>query len=145
MTNRSEITVSRPVERRAIRSWISWTTAVLCVLGAARSSQASGCHAHDRPVVSHTLSWETDQVVQLQTTALTPPPSVLTHPRCGDEILPTSGDSVLPPVPALANEANFAPPDLREWRIGHPRLDHLQPAAIRLDRPPRAASSRLLS
>jgi hypothetical protein len=138
MTKRSNIAIPCPAHPRACCVLIFWTTTAICLLSAARPSRAAGCHAHDRPVLNHTLSWEPDQNIQFETARIAQPPPVLTHPRCGDEIPLASGSSTLSAVSALLAASNFSLPDFYEPLLGHARREHSQPTAIRLDRPPRA-------
>jgi hypothetical protein len=138
MTNRSDIPAPHPVQPRARHALMFWTTAAICFLIGARPSQAAGCHVQDRPVVSGTLSWEARQEIAPETAQVSPPPPVLTHTRCGDEIPLASPSSNLPVVAALFEASNYAPPDFSVGPVIYTRPEHIQPTAIRVDRPPRS-------
>ena len=92
MTNQSTMTA-----HCARQTWVIRASAICAValLTNGRLAQASGCHVQDRPVLntSSTFSWETNQKSPASTILFAKIPPVLTHPRCGDDILPPSSSS----------------------------------------------------
>lgn len=116
--------------------WALWAISVLCSFGTTPLAQAAGCHSQDRPVISGKLSWETDQAFE-RAPKIVPAPSILTHPRCGEETPLGSGSSTLPALPAAFNGAISVLVDSSESLFVDTRREHSEPPGIRLDRPPR--------
>jgi hypothetical protein len=113
----------------------------LCLLSFSAPCRAGGCHTQDRPVISDTLSWETDQNIAKAGTPVARAPAVLTRPRCGDEIPLGTDMTALPTVAALFEHPSFPPFDSREPLVVDPGHAHSQPPAVRLDRPPRTSAA----
>jgi hypothetical protein len=136
MTCWSTIVTRRIGQPRLSFIWALGAIAALCSLGTTPLTHAAGCHSQDRPVISGTLAWETDQVFE-RAPKLARAPSLLTHPRCGEEIPLGSGSSTLPALPAALNAAISVPIDSRESLFVDTRREHSEPPGTRLDRPPR--------
>ena len=136
MANTSTTVSHRMVQSRLSSAWVLWATAILCSLATTPLTHAAGCHSQDRPIIYGTLSFETYQGIQ-HAPPIARAPSVLTHPRCGEETPLGSGSSTVPALPALLHHSGGAVVDSSESLPVQPPREHSQPSAMRLDRPPR--------
>jgi hypothetical protein len=137
MIKRSSISVRWSLRARNCRVWKLSAVALLFLLNGNRASNAAGCHAQDRPVLKHALSWENDPVTETANAPFALAPRVLTHRPCDGEI-PRASSSLTTPATAISVDSSILAPLNNSERLLAPTLtNHSQPVAFRVDRPPR--------
>jgi hypothetical protein len=132
---------SRPMPWNRLGILIS--AGILCLLGVTPAARAAGCHVADRPVLGTKLSWEQGPSVDLRSPSIAVAPPVLTHPPCPGEVPHVLNASTVTPGPACLVSASFDPSTFSEPLRAGEELEHLQPLASRLDRPPRFLESHV--
>jgi hypothetical protein len=117
-------------------------TGIALLIAEPRSAHASGCHAPDRPVLSHSLSWDQWQRIGGPESRVgAPAPPVLIPKPCQGEIptLPSQATGILELLPTSEFQAD--PPSPGECLAMRSLAAIIPLLGSRLDRPPRQTST----